>query len=411
MRINVIKINQNDNIFYVGKMKAIDLIKIATTKVRSGKSLDEYKNYLNEIDESIKEKIDEGDVWYLKDLGEDPNVQRKKSKKRLIEIGEYITNADSLFPNSIIVNLTLRDKYEKDDIARYIKVYDNYIEFDESNVIASIIDGQHRLGGFKYTSQNENERKDYLERYEMIVTIMIGLEIPQQAELFATINGKQTPVNKSILYDLQGVSEKEYTELVTAHLITKWFNIHEKSPLRGKIKMLGSGEGTISQSALVDSILPLIEDKDLKFDNLDYRKNLIIPVFRKYFLKSDTSYIMKNLYNYFKAFKHVFPDEWNYKLKRSDETKYILNKTTGIGAILMAYPSIYCYLFSIKDYSYEKLVELIEKVKCNGVEFSSNKYKGGSKQTQKDLAIDILENMFYKDRIIEYQKKFIDELK
>lgn len=409
MRINVIKVNQNDNIFYVGKMKAKDLIKIATTKVRSAKSLDEYSNYLNEIDESIRERIDEGDVWYLKNLGEDPNIQRRESKKRLTEIGEYITKPDSLFPNSIIVNLTLKDPGEIDNISSYIRIYDGYIDFDENNVIASIIDGQHRLGGFKYTSGSEEEKDYYLEKYELIVTIMIGLEIPQQAELFGTINGKQTPVNKSILYDLRGVSEKEYTELVTAHLIIKWFNIHDKSPLRGKIKMLGSGEGTISQSALVDSIMPLIEDKKIKFNELNYKSNLLIPIFRKCYLENDTGYIMKNLYNYFRAFKYVFPEEWNYKLNRSDKKKYILNKTTGIGAILIAYPTIYCYLYSEHDYSYEMLVKLIEKLKNKGLEFTSDKYKGGSKQTQKDLAIDILQTLFFDDEMVNYQKNFINQ--
>lgn len=410
MKIEIIKVKQNNNIFYIGKIKAKDLIRIATTKVRKKLTVKDYENYLSEIDDSIKAKINEGELWYLKDLEESPNIQREQSKKRLKEIGEYIKKLDSIFPNSIIINLVDKENDGYYSTANNVKVYDNYIEFNDEKVIASIIDGQHRLGGFKYTSSDNNEINEYLEKYELVVTIMVGVSIPQQAELFATINGKQTPVNKSILYDLTDVSENEYTELVTAHLITKWFNIYEKSPLKGMIKMLGTGVGSISQSALIDSILPLIEDKNIKFDYSDYKKNLLIPIFRHEYLEKNNKHIMNNLYNYFKAFKSVFPKEWSSMGEGKNNVKYILNKTTGIGGILIAYPTIYCYLNNINDYSYKIVESLIMILKNNNFQFTSDKYKGGSKQTQKDLAIDILEMIFNKDEKIKYQENFIKKM-
>jgi hypothetical protein len=57
------------------------------------------------------------------------------------------------------------------------------------------------------------------------------------------------------------------------------------------------------------------------------------------------------------------------------------------------------------------LVNLVEKLKNKGLEFTSDKYKGGSKQTQKDLAIDILETLFFDYEIVKYQKRFINQRK
>jgi DGQHR domain-containing protein len=382
MKLPIIEINQNDNIFYITKMCARDLMGIATTKVRKSYSPDMHQNYLNEVDERIRTKISEGDIWYLKDLSEDANVQRNDSKKRLKEIGEYISKSNSLFPNAIIVSLNLRDP--EDEIEKVLKIENNVIEFDEKKVVMTIIDGQHRLGGFKYSDDVDF----YLNNFELVVSLMVNLDVAIQAELFATINGKQKPVNKSILYDLSELSEDEYSEILTAHLIVKWFNVDKKSPLHGMIKMLGTGEGTISQSAFIDALLPLLEERNMNSENK------IMPVFSKYYKNKDSKTIMRYLFNYFKCFKEIFPDEWNYKSNTSDSKRYILNKTTGISGILFAFPTIFAYMKLKGDTSYEFLQDLIFRLKTNNFDFSSEKYGGGSKSIQNTLADDILDTIF-----------------
>lgn len=327
---------------------------------------------------------------------------------RLKDIGGYISKANSIFPNSIIINLSLRNNDEsknsenEDDLKKYIKVYDDEIDFDEKYVVANIIDGQHRLGGFEYTDQAN------LDKYEMIVTIMIGLEPAQQAELFGTINGKQKSVNKSVLYDLSAMTENEYTVSVTAHLITTWFNISEKSPLYNKIKMLGVGEGTISQAAMIESLVPLMKKKNIKISK-EFTDNMILPIFLREFNKKNSKKIIKQLYDYFKCFKEIFPEEWEYEMKNGDKNKYILNKTTGITGILIAYTTIYCYQYYNSDFSYRNLYSLISKLKEKDMDFSSQAYIGGSKQLQKNLAVNIILKIFNKEEIVEFRNNFISE--
>lgn len=404
MRINTLEINQDGNVFYVGKIKAADLVSFATTKVRKANKMYEFNNYLEEVEETTALKLIEKDIWYLKDMPE-LNIQRAASKKRLSEIGEYISKANSIFPNSIIINLSLKDgnNLGEKDIFEIVNIGDNYIEFDENEITATIIDGQHRLGGFNYT----DDKQYYLENFELIVTIMIGLEISQQAELFSTINGKQKAVNKSVLYDLTEVSESEYTELVTSHLVAKWFNINDASPLKNKIKMLGTGEGTVSQSAFIDAFMTLIQEKDLKVEKI-YSNNFILPVFRQYYLDGNTKAVIKHLYDYFKSFKELFNEEWEFtKPTYQSDKKFILNKSTGISALIYAFPIIYVYLKQSGNVTYHDFYSLLYCLKQKNFDFSSEKYSGGGKQLQRNLAENILNTIFDQDQIMDLKNDFV----
>ncbi|MEB9844370.1 hypothetical protein COD82_19170 [Bacillus cereus] len=401
MRLPILEVNQDGNVFYISKIKAKDLINISTTKVRNTYTTNDYKNYLDEVEDRIKKEINEMEIWYLKDTKENTNIQRKRSEERLKEIGDYISKANSIFPNSIIISLNRKN--EADELQDVIKITENELEFDESKVIATIIDGQHRLGGFNYT-----DNKDYfLENFELVITIMIDLEVALQAELFGTINGKQKPVSKSILYDLSELSENEYTETVTAHLIAKWFNLNKKSPLLNKIKMLGYGEGTISQSAFIDALLPLIQEKNFK----SLKSMRVFPIFRNAYVRNDTKFIMQQLFNYFSCFSKLFPIEWDYQMKRGDKVRFILNKTTGISGILFAYPTIFAYCMYHDNYKKDFICELLEKLKSAEFDFSSDTYSGGSKSTQNKLADDILNVIFDNDEIELYRKYYLDNYK
>ncbi|MCQ2791931.1 MAG: DGQHR domain-containing protein [Bacilli bacterium] len=372
MKIEVIRITQQGNVFYVGKMKAANLVKIATTKIRRPKTHDQYKTFLQEIDEIVNKEIAQGDVWYLREFERDANIQRKESKKRLIEIGKDIEKINNIFPNAIICNISPLDECNGDEI---VKISENgtVLEFDENKVEFSIIDGQHRLGGFNYTSDVQK----YLNDYDLVVSIMIGLKPAQQAELFATINGKQKPVNKSILYDLSAMSKDEYTEQVLAHLITTWLNMHEQSPLYRKIKMLGSGEGTISQAAMIDAIQPLFSDRN-------YRSSFDAPVLRELYLKHDIKGIVQIIYDYLSIFITYFG------CKEFDHPIYM--KSTGIGGLLKAFPTLYSEFYDKTKTRTENISILKSKMYTVLEHFvpTSNKYPGGGASVQKRFAEDLI---------------------
>lgn len=386
--INVLTVNQGGNIFYIGKLRAKELAKIATTKVRRREPPTEKDNYFNEIDALLKEKklqVSNESIYRVHKYNKDnTDNQREQSIARLKEIGEYIEKANSIVPNAIICNLaSIKDDIDINELIEIDRL-NGTMTFDSEQVELSIVDGQHRLGGFGYT----NNQEYFLDNYELIVTILVGLKPAQQAELFATINGKQKPVNKSILYDLSGLSETEYSEQLSAHLITTWFNITEYSPLKGKIKMLGTGEGYISQAAMIDAIVPLFKPAK-KSKNIN--EKIDWPVFYKYFLKKEMQPVIQYLYDYFYCLSDVFSDAWN--MKDSEYGKSILLKTTGFSGLILAYPLVNVALMR-EENPYDKLYMLIKRAFDNGFCPYSSKYQGGGKALQKQFAEDFLGCIF-----------------
>lgn len=407
--IKILEINQDGNVFYVGKMLARELAAISTTKVRYSKNEKDYKNFLQEVGDMVEYNINEGDIWYLKDFDVDPNIQRKESLGRLKEIGEYIDKTNSVFPNAIICNISLKETmdsadYEEIDnseLEKYISISNGEMTFDTDNVEISIIDGQHRLGGFRYSDESN------LDKYELVVTFLIGLLPAQQAELFATINGKQKSVNKSVLYDLSTMSEEEYSMQMMAHLMVTWFNVNEKSPLKNKIKMLGSGSGTISQAAMIDVVLPMLNLKKTRYRSTDeLSTNLQFPIFYKYYEKRDSKRVIQNLYDYLNIVKQKYKEFWNV------ENNSILIKTTGLSGLLMAYPTIYAYLVmqfgaDLDRYSKE-LENLFSNMKHDKFVPIATNYVGGGKQIQKEFACDLLKTLFDEEEIVDIRNKFIE---
>lgn len=401
IEIKTLSVTQDENVFYIGKIKAKELAKIATTKVRRREPPTEKDSYFNEIANILGGKrvtITEESIEEVHQYNrENTNNQREQSIERLKEIGEYIEKANSIVPNAIICNLAAID--DEQDIYQLVDINEKtgVLSFDSNAVELSIIDGQHRLGGFGYTKNTEY----YLENYELIVTLLIGLKPAQQAELFATINGKQKSVNKSILYDLSGISEMEYSEQLSAHLVITWFNINPDSPLRGKIKMLGTGAGYISQAAMIDALVPLFKTykKGRRSDEkIDW------PVFNAFFRNKDMQSVIQNLYDYFYCISDIFSQAWN--MENSEKGKSVLLKTTGFTGLMLAYPLIYTELSKIRDEEerYSRLYELIEKAYKNDFQPYSDVYQGGGKAIQKQFANEFLAAIFtegQKQQLIE----------
>ncbi len=281
-------------------------------------------------------------------------IQRALSKERVKQIKSYVNEYDyATFPSSIILNLP----HEKVDIIdvkingeiqsvsndlNFPNVIDNdtirsypglvLLVFPYEESIAQIIDGQHRMSGF-----DENSNVDF----DLPVTIFIDQLVEQQAEIFSTINGKQTRVTPSLVYELFGISERK-SPYKTAHDIIKVLNSSAESPLKGWFKRLGKSnnyyEGYITQSTANQNILKLLcgnlkqvdEDmrvlargEDLTPDTPFSRKEAPL---RKYYIKDDQITIIRILFNFFTALQRALPNEWS----KADS---IFKKTIGFTAL------------------------------------------------------------------------------
>jgi len=281
-------------------------------------------------------------------------AQREEQLKRLIEIGRYIDTVEAAFPNSIILGANYRpdgELEENEEFRWHIDFNDNNecinLVIPTSNRLASIIDGQHRLHGFKkITNKNRLEM-------ELLCAIYLDIPIPYQAYLFATINFNQKKVDRSLAYELWGYNledepPKSWSPEKTAVFLCRKLNTDKDSPFYHHIIVAAQDDEIlfkykphnimwrVSTATIVDGILKLIssnpkKDKDEmhKLTIQEGRKRSLLEIdnspLRKYYLETNDKVIYVTLFNFFTAVKNIF---WS----KASQNSYII-KTVGIQAL------------------------------------------------------------------------------
>src|SRR5262249_47866347 len=137
-------------------------------------------------------------------LTSEGGVQREPSTKRVKGIAQYAQSSDAAFPTAILLAITSGD----------CTLQDGSISVEGSGV-ADIVDGQHRILGLKEISPKED--------FVLPVIFILDPTQEEKALLFATINGTQTKVPASLIYDLYGVSESR-SPARTCHEIARSMN-------------------------------------------------------------------------------------------------------------------------------------------------------------------------------------------
>lgn len=345
--IDFIEIKQPIGKFYIARMKCIDLLDIALFDIRRIER-DETSNI---------------DTYF--------GIQRKPSPNRLKEISEYVKYVDATFPNSIVVSINSIESEESDTPIKNIYIENGKLSIRRNEMIAQIIDGQHRLLGLQRAIDEDNSLFSYeiKENFELAVTIYVDMDVENQSMVFATINKAQTKVNKSLVYDLYDLSNTR-SPYRTSHNIVRVLNENIKSPLKDKIKMLGvaddSQNETIAQATLVDCIVNYISKNALRDRDISKRGEKLLLgnenklFFRKWFIEEKDLLIARTLLNYFLAIKEKWPIAW--------DNNTILVKSTGIIAFM------------------NFLSNIIEKHPLNDIELS------------KDIFVSILNSVDIEDK-------------
>ena len=305
---NCIEVHQPIGEFYIGVIDSKDLVKIAYADVR---------------------RILRGEE---RDVEIFSGIQRPLSPDRVKELQQYVHTVDAAFPTSIILHVD-SDNAEYESGKRVMR-----IRRDEN--VAKIIDGQHRIAGLT----------DYKgeEPFQLNVTVFVDMDMESQALLFATINLKQTKVNKSLAYDLYEFATTRSPQK-SCHHIARLANSREDSPFYHKIKLLGRAtwgrDETLTQATFVEQLMKYItinamRDRDvIKRGDIPELPGLAeqrkLP-FRKMFLEDRDAEIAKNIFNYFHAVARRWPDAWAQKKR-----EYILNRTTGFIALMRFMHPVY----------------------------------------------------------------------
>jgi len=354
--IPFIEVNQPIGRFYVASMKCKDILEIARFDIRRIE-----RDETNDIDNYF-------------------GIQRKPSPNRLKEISEYVKFVDATFPNNIVIAIKSLQSEVSDEKIRNIKVENGKLSIRRNEMIAQIIDGQHRLLGLQKAIDDNPLFSDNLkEDFELPVTIYVDMDIENQSMVFATINKAQTKVNKSLVYDLYDLANTR-SPYRTAHNIVRVLNENNKSPLKNKIKMLGVADDnlneTIAQATIVECIVKYISKNGLK-DRDDLKRKVRLEIgndkklfFRNWFIQEKDLLIARTLLNYFLSIQDKWDTAWN--------NNSILVKSTGIIAFMnLLSDLIKDKQFTEKEFSKELFDEIFSNVQINDNDFNNDNYPSG----------------------------------
>lgn len=359
--INTIKVSQPIGDFYMASMSASLIKNIAEVRRRQASN--------HRILDSI--------------LG----VQRDLKLKKVSQIRDYSHNPDAVFPTPIIIAV---DEDEENNINIEDKGGNLYQFKLNEHIVGEIIDGQHRIEGITASDDTLN--------FELPVIFMFGLSLENRAYVFTSINSTQTPVSKSLIFDLFGYT-KERSPQKTCNFIIKKLNETEGSPLYRSIKMLGNKSSSleiISQGSFATYLLSLIS-KDGNKDLIDIKQNKKLIddddlSLRNYYLNDDDESIYKIVSNAFTSIKNTFKEEWNNR-------KFILTKTTGIGGLFKALNEIIREGKGRKDISIEffnnKFVKFKHQLQTENVKLTSD-FFSSNEAGQNKLKNYIIESIYQK---------------
>lgn len=364
LSFKVQKVEQPIGDFFVASMDAEELVAIAYADIR---------------------RLNERDVErYL-------GIQRPLSKSRVKEIRRYIhENRDATFPTSVIVAIDEKCA-EYDSEKGLLTLYSSEASDDEEEIpykkIAKILDGQHRLAGFL----DEQDKFIALKgEFKINVAIFVGIDISEQAKIFATVNLAQTKVNKSLVYDLEDLARKR-NPYKSAHHIAVALDKNKKSPLYQRIKRLGVATPgrkyePLTQASFVEALVKFLSEDPGRDRNdiLDGKK----PVpsdetkcpFNKFFRTGQDGdlIIYDILFNYFDAVRTKWPKAWN-DLKPSGN---LLPKSNAFKA-LMKYLRDDVYLDLSRKLgrdvpSAKEFLKRFDHVKLSDHDFTTRNFAPGS---------------------------------
>jgi|GEM_PF-1327910 DGQHR domain-containing protein len=337
--------------------------------------------YVTKISPELLLEMSSVDRRRIADDDEVLGIQRELRYPKVAQIKSYISSVDATFPNSIIVNTT--SDYFVNENEKSIE-----LKIDESTF--TIIDGQHRVEGFR-----DNPQKNF----ELIVAIFKDLKKEQQAEVFSTINSQQTKVDPSHNLNLE-LDSKVFTPIKMMIQIAQSFNFDKDSPWYNNIRLLGSGsKGILSLSAFVKPLLDLTyPDKDYyKIKNeltindkefpsfVDFNYNSKRYLFWEFYTKKDQSSIFKILLNFFKSLAIILDKDWL-------NTNSLLNKTTGYNAMIKLFRDLFIEGYEAGDLSYEFFYNQLTGLRNMNGTITSENYGASGAQATNELYLEMKKN-------------------
>ncbi|MFT3897736.1 MAG: DGQHR domain-containing protein [Thermomonas sp.] len=142
--------------------------------------------------------------------------QRNPDNTRYKQIGNYFFENPNLVP-PILVSVRRETNADIKSVANLIES-ENFKELESKfgRQVASVIDGQHRIGGLLHAARKDKE----FGEIKVPVTLFFGLSFEEEAEVFNTINSSQRKLPKALIEVTKGdISQR--TEISHAQEVRK----------------------------------------------------------------------------------------------------------------------------------------------------------------------------------------------
>lgn len=399
IQVSALRVEQPIGVYYVAVLPAHVLLDVAFSDALSA---------------SLR---DDNEVYVL------DGTQRLLQPKRLQMIADYINREDAAFPNSIILAANYRKEdgliedggdsdlqmgeveYADDEAPQSSQsserstsrrwsvdeAVDDHrctLHIPSSAKLAAIIDGQHRLFAF---AEAIKARRDM----HLICSIFLDLPKPYQAQLFATINSTQKPVDKSLTYELFGYNveaeeDKYWSPDKLAVFLTRRVGKEEKSPLRGRIsiapimdenlsRLTERSKWRVSTAVVVEGIMRLytsnpkkdttnlLADERKQRPAIEQMRKDRSPL-RRLYLDSQDAVIYAIVLNYLIACEEVF---WSHARNES-----FITRTVGIQALFDILRKLALDAYNKKDISAEYFSKRLSGAKK--IDFASDTFRNAS---------------------------------
>jgi DGQHR domain-containing protein len=356
--------------------------------------------YVAALDHKLLQKITYFDVRRVlrdkRDVEAYLGIQRPLSESRVSDLQKYVNFLDATFPTAVILAIDDSD-YARYDDDKHELILSNVRSGNERPDLAisnlcRVIDGQHRIAGLEAFKGKD---------FQVMTAIFVGIDISDQAYIFATVNLEQTKVRKSLAFDLFELARTR-SPYKTCHNVAVALDRVKESPFYQRIKRLGGAtpgreRETITQSTVVDALVRYISsepkvDRDLllRGDELALADTETLKRFclRNLFIRGEDVAIARIVQNYFDGVRARWPIAWDDFGQGA-----VLNKTNGFRALMGIFGRVYTFIAAPGDVvARSKFEEIFKRSRFKDKDFNTDNFKPGTSGEAK-LRRELLEQL------------------
>jgi len=358
--------------------------------------------YLASIDHLLLQKITYFDVRRVlrdqRDVEAYLGIQRPLNERRIRDLENYVNFVDATFPTAVILAIDESECVSYDENTKLLSISNTRQGNIKPDIALSnlcrVIDGQHRIAGLRTYSGKKP--------FNVMAAIFVGIDIADQAYIFATVNLEQTKVQKSLAFDLFELARTR-SPIKTSHNVAVALDQVKESPFHNRIKRLGTAtpgreRETITQSTFVDALVKYISpepkidrDRLLRGQSLELADTDMLRRFclRNLFIRNEDVMIGRLVQNYFEGVRSVWPKAWDDFSQGA-----MLNKTNGFRALMSVFGRMYTHITAPGNaVPAKRFADEFRKSSFKDSDFNTENFKPGTSGEAK-LRKELIEQIF-----------------